>query len=111
MGSLVSSGILDQRVTIQQYTNVKGTYGGHDETWSTFITVWAQTVDMTGREIYQAKEMGAAANVMVVTRYIDGITTAMRVLLPDGNFARIQWIRRVTRKERLELYCLLLNDD
>ncbi len=107
---IVSSGILDQRITIQTLTVVRGALGGHDETWSTLATVWAQTLDMTGREIFQAKAMGSSSTMLVTIRYRSDVKASQRVLFSDGSIARIEWIRHVTRKERLELYCLILDD-
>ena len=109
--ALVSSGILDQRITINVLTVVRGALGGHDETWAPYATVWAQMQDMTGREIFQAKAMGSAATKLFTIRYLEGVKPAMRVVAPDGTVCRIEWIRSVTRKEYLELYCLVLDDD
>ncbi len=107
---LVAAGFLDQRITIQQLTVVRGALGGHDETWSPLATVWAQMMDMTGREIFQAKAMGSAATVLITIRYRSDVRASQRILFTDGSLARIEWIRHVTRKERLELYCLRLDD-
>lgn len=106
---IVSSGRLDQRITIQQKTVARGALGGHAETWSTLATVWAETVDMTGREIFNAKAMGSAATQTLTIRYRTDVKEDMRVLFADGTLARIEWIRRVTRKEFMELYCLILD--
>ncbi|WP_297505310.1 hypothetical protein [Ferrovum sp.] len=43
-------------------------------------------------------------------RYRSGVRASQRILFTDGSIARIEWIRHVTRKERLELYCLRLDD-
>ncbi len=107
---IVSAGILDQRVTILQLTVVRGALGGHDDTWAPLATVWAQVEDMTGHEIFQAKAMGSAATLLVTLRYRSDIKANQRVILPDGTVTRIEWLRRVSRKERLELYCLRLDD-
>lgn len=106
---IVSSGILDQRITIQELTVVRGALGGHDETWGTLATVWAQTLDMTGREIFQAKAMGSSSTLLITIRYRSDVKANQRILFSDGSLARIEWIRHVTRKERLELYCLKLD--
>ncbi len=108
--TLVSSGVLDQRIQIQKLTVVRGEFGGHDETWTTLATVWAQTLDMTGREIFQAKAMGSSSTMLITIRWRSDVTPAMRIVFSDGTMARIEWIRHVTRKEYLELYCLQLDD-
>lgn len=110
MAILVSAGVLDQQITVQQMTVARGPLGGHDETWANFATVWAQVLDLTGREIYNGKEMGSAVNVQCTCRYRTDIVPAMRVILPDGTMARIEYIERVSRHAYIVLYCLLLND-
>ncbi len=109
--ALVAGGILDQRITINQLAVARGQFGGHDETWSAFASVWAQIIDMSGREIFQAHAMGSAATKLITIRYHAGVVPAMQVVLPDGVICRIEWIRVVTRKEFMELYCLVLNDN
>ena len=106
---IVSAGILDQRITIQIKTVVRGSLGGHDETWATLATVWAQTLDMTGREIFQAKAMGSSSTMLITIRYRNDVKADQRILFSDGSLARIEWVRHVTRKERLELYCLKID--
>ncbi len=103
---IVSGGRLDQRITIQQMTVAKGPLGGHQETWATLAVVWAETRDMTGRELFNAKGMGASSTQVLTIRWRADVKPAMRILFSDGTLARIEWIRRVTRKEYIELYCV-----
>ncbi len=107
---IVSSGRLDQRITIQQKTVVRGALGGHDDTWATLATVWAETTDMTGREIFNAKAMGSAATQLITIRYRTDVHADMRIIFSNGSMARIEWIRHVSRREYMELYCLSLDD-
>jgi SPP1 family predicted phage head-tail adaptor len=113
----VSAGRLDQLITILQKTVERGALGGHDETWSPLTTIGAnldgkikaEIVDMTGREIMQAKAMGSAVSQVITTRYYPQILNDMRVQFADGSFSRIQWVRHQRRKEFMELYCLGLD--
>lgn len=106
---IVSSARLDQRITVQQMTVAKGPIGGHQETWADLATVWAETRDMTGKEIFNAKAMGSAATQLITVRYRTDVKPSMRIKFADGSLARIEWIRHVTRKEYMEMYCLSLN--
>ena len=108
--AIVASGRLDQRITIQTKNVVRGSLGGHDETWSTLAVVYAETLDMTGREIYNAKAMGSAATMKITIRWRSDVHPDQRIVLADGTMARIEYIRRVTRKQYIELYCLYLDD-
>lgn len=107
---LVSSGRLNQQITIQSMTPVRGALGGHDETWSNFATVWAEVTDMSGRELFNAKAMGSEVTKRITIRYRTDIVAAMRVIFSDGSMARIEWIRRVLPKLWVELYCLDLDE-
>ena len=109
MSALLSAGRLDQRVTLQQKTVARGALGGHQETWATLATVWAESRDMSGKEIFNAKAMGSEATQMITIRFRTDVTPDMRVLFADGSVARIEWVRHVTRREYMELYCLTIN--
>lgn len=106
---IVSAGRLDQRIRIQQKTAARGELGGHTEVWSDLASVWAETRDMTGKEIFNAKAMGSAATQLITIRFRTDVKPDMRVVLPDGVVARIEWIRHVTRREYMELYCVSFN--
>lgn len=106
---IVCAARLDQRITIQQKTVVRGALGGHEETWTDVAIVWAETRDMTGREIFNAKAMGSAATQLITVRYRTDVKPDMRVRFADGSLARIEWMRHVTRKEYMEMYCLSLD--
>ena len=107
---LIASGRLNQRVTILEKTVVRGPLGGHDETYAPLITVWAEILDMTGRQIFDAKALGSEATQRVTIRWNDDITEDQRVQYSDGSIARIEWIRRVLPRQWIELYCLNLNE-
>lgn len=106
---ITSAGRLDQRITIQQKTVARGALGGHAETWADLATIWAETRDMTGREIFNAKAIGNAATMLLTIRFRADIKADMRVLFSDGLMGRIEWIRHVTRREYMELYCVVIN--
>ena len=106
---LVSSGRLNQRITIQAMTLVRGALDGHDETWSDLAVVWAEVTDLSGREIFNAKAMGSEATKRITIRYRTDVKASMRVIFTDGSMARIEWIRRVSPRLWVELYCLDLN--
>lgn len=107
---LVSSGRLNQRITIQAMTLVRGALGGHDETWADFASVYAEVTDMSGRELFNARAMGSEVTKRITIRYRTDIKASMRVVFSDGSMARIEWIRRVSPKLWVELYCLDMDE-
>lgn len=106
---IVSSGRLDQRIRIQQKTVARDELGGHAETWSDLATVWAETLDLNGKEMFSAKAIGSAVNERITIRYRTDVKADMRVMHQDGSLARIEWIRHVTRKEFMELFCIYID--
>ncbi len=108
--AIVASGRLDQRITLQKKTVLRGSLGGHDESWSMLAVVYAETLDMSGRELFNAKAMGSEATIKITIRWRNDVHPDMRVVFQDGTMARIEWIMRVTRKQYMELYCLSLDD-
>lgn len=107
--TIVSAGILDQRITIQYLSLARGALGGHDEVWNDLATVYAQTIDLSGKEIFQSKAMGSETQVIVTIRWRSDVTNAMRIQTSSGTLMRIANLRRVTRKEFLVLECVLLD--
>ena len=57
-----------------------------------------------------ARAMGSAVTKRITIRYRTDITAAMRVIFADGSMARIEWIRRVSPKLWVELYCMDLDE-
>lgn len=106
---IISSGELDQRITIERLTVARGVLGGHEEAWSDLATVWAKSRDLSGRELYNAQAVGSAVTQCIAIRTRADVKAEMRIRFADGTRARIEWIRRVTRREYMELYCLDIN--
>lgn len=107
---LVGAGRLNQRITILEKTVVRGELGGHDETWSTLATIWAEVIDMSGREIFNARAMGSEATKRITVRWRTDVKADQRVQFGDGSIARVEWIRRVNPHLWIELFCLDLSD-
>ena len=85
--AIVASGRLDQRITLQKKTIVRGSLGGHDETWTTLAVVYAETLDMSGRELFNARAMGSSATIKITIRWRNDVHPDMRVLFSDGTMA------------------------
>jgi len=108
---LVDAGRLNQRVTILVKTVVRGDMGGHDETWAPLTNgvVWAEIVDMSGREIYNARAMGSEATKRITIRWRTDVKADQRVQFSDGTQARVEWIREVRPRLWIEMFCLDVN--
>lgn len=72
---------LRHRVTIEQVTETRDTWGGVDTTWSTLhASVPAEIVPLSGREFVAAQAAQAGVTARMTIRYVPGITTKMRVV-------------------------------
>ena len=63
------SGSLRRRITIQQRSATKDTFGGQSTTWATIATVWADIEPMSGRELLAAQEVKSEVTHQITVRY------------------------------------------
>ena len=73
------AGRLRHSVVIQQNTPTRNGKGEEIENWSTFATRSAAVVPLTGREMFNAQQRHAEAELRIELRYLAAITTKMRV--------------------------------
>ena len=97
------AGDLRRRVTIQQKSVTRDTYGAEVISWTDVATVWASVEDLSGRELYDAERITTEVTTRIRIRYRAGITTDMRAVYG----ARVFNIRAVLdtegRKRELQL--------
>ena len=92
------------RVTIQQATTTKNEVGEPTLTWSTFATVWASVESLSARETERFAETVGFMTHRVKIRYLDGLTSAMRIVYRN----RTLEIGQVLERDRLwhqEIIC------
>lgn len=73
-------GKLDQRLTIQTFTESQTTSGEATLSWSTLATVWGSLHPLKGEEYFSAQKFEAAVTARIRIRYRADITPKMRVL-------------------------------
>jgi SPP1 family predicted phage head-tail adaptor len=101
---ILQIGKLDRRITIQQLTKGVGEdYGEPTETWSDWVTVWANVYSGAGREFEQARQVNAEIDTQFQIRWRPGILATMRILY-DGRYYDIQRIQEVGRRDRLNIW-------
>ena len=72
-------GPLRDRITIEQKSVTQDAEGGEVVTWTTFAIVWASKTSITGREFFAAQQVSSTVSTKFGLRWLDGVTTAMRV--------------------------------
>lgn len=97
-------GKLWTRITIEQPTNGSNLVGETVLSWSTFATVWADVSSLSSRETERFAETVGFMTHRVRIRYLDGLTSAMRILYRD----RVLEIGQILEQDRLwhqEIIC------
>lgn len=78
----MKAGRLKLRGIIQELTDSVGARGGPTKTWAEYAKRWMQVIPVQGAERFVAsRELGLGRGVFRC-RYVAGLTTKMRVLLP-----------------------------
>lgn len=74
------AGELRHRVTIQQKSVTRDSYGAEVITWTDVATVWAAVEPLRGREFLEAKQIQSETAYRVRIRHRSDVDTDMRVM-------------------------------
>lgn len=103
---MIRAGDLRHRVTIQQATVTRNEFGEPVETWQDLATVWAEVVDLSGREFIEARQAPASeVTTRVRIRYRAGIEPTMRVLHGARVLEIVAVLEPEGRRRELHLMC------
>ena len=85
----MNAGQLRHRVTIQQPTVTQNTHGESVVAWSSYaVRVAAEVEQLSGRALFNAQQVQPDISMTVRTRYLSGVTNAMRIVWHDGTTDR-----------------------
>ena len=102
----LNAGDLDRRVTIQQKTVVRDpNYGSEIVSWVTFAERWAKVRDVNAVERDGDGLRTITRTTLVTVRWLDGLTTDMRVVLQDGRILNVVSLVEIGRKVGQQLVC------
>lgn len=82
----VRAGQMRHNIIIQEVAEVQTSSGAITETWSTFKTVRAEILPVSGREYFASQTTNAQNTVKFNIRYLSGVTTKMRIKYGDRIF-------------------------
>lgn len=103
------AGQLNQRVTLERFTETEDAYGATVTDWATVGTFWAAVLPLTGKEIIAGDAVAAITDVRVIMRYQPGVTAADRL----GHRGKVLEIKTVINRNsgnrELELLCKAVN--
>lgn len=77
---MIDPGRLRERVTIQNATETRNAMGETTQTWGTFAERWASVQGISAREFLLSGQQQTEISHRVRLRYVDGLTSTMRVL-------------------------------
>lgn len=100
----LDAGDLWARITVEQPTTSRNDVGETSLAWSTYATVWADVEPLGGREAERYAETIGLSTHKVTIRYLDGLTSSMRVIY-DGRTLEIGQINERERRWIHELIC------
>lgn len=92
------------RVTIEQATPSKNEVGEAVLSWATFATVWAAVDSLSARETERFAETVGFMTHRVQIRYLDGLTSSMRIIY-RGRTLEIGQIMERDRLWHQEIIC------
>lgn len=98
------AGALDSRIELQRRTlSAPNSTGEKVETFATYATVWAEKLDVRGREFFAAGGTQAELATRFRIRYRTDVVLTDRIVA-DSRSYNISYIGRIGRKHGLELF-------
>lgn len=99
------AGQLRDRVTLQEVTETRDSFGAVVEAWSDVATVWAEVADLSGREYFDAQQTNAELKTRIRIRYRSGVVPKMRAVFGSRVFDIESVIDPDSRRRELHLMC------
>jgi len=101
------SGKLDKSITLQRSSNSIDDFGTPGASWTELATVRAEVIQASTEEFIRD---GASDETVVIfrCRYVDGVTTADRVLY-EGAYFNIKEVKEIGRRKGLEIRTVRLS--
>lgn len=100
----LAAGDLWTRITIEAPTTAANEVGEPVLTWGTFATVWADVDSLSARETERFAETVGFMTHRVRIRYLDGLTSSMRIKYRDRTL-EIGQILELDRLWHQEIIC------
>lgn len=104
----MNAGMLNKRITIQELTAGSPTqdaFGQPSESWTTFFQVWAAVEPIQGREFWAQQQIQSEVTVRIRLRYLEGVTTKMRVSYAGKIYSILSVIDPKERHAEMQLMC------
>lgn len=101
---MIDPGRLRERVTIQQAAETRNGLGETVQSWATFAERWASVDGLSSREVLLQGQQQTEISHRVRMRYVDGMTSTMRILW-RGRVLEIASLLEHNNRSEHELLC------
>jgi len=102
----MQAGRLDRRLTILRRTLSRNSYGEQIESFDPLATVWAQKLDVTGREFFAAQKTLAENTTRFRIRWRDDLSVTDRISC-GGHEYDIKQLAELGRADGLEIVAVM----
>lgn len=92
------AGDLDQKISIERYSNVPDGMGGNVTTWAEVLTPWAMVRPVSGNERSGFDQLLAEASYLFVVRYPLAVLDSDRIVW-DGDYYNIRLRKKPTGRK------------
>ncbi len=75
------------------------------DTWTDFATAWADIQNLTGHELIAGQAVSNESRFNVTTRYVSGLTPAMRIVFGTRTFNILDVHNVDERNRRVQIVC------
>lgn len=106
----INSGEFRHPITIQKLDKSRNEYGEVIEEWIDFLEIRAAIYPLSGKDFFSAETLNSEVTHKINTRYVEGITSAMRIkfgeryfeiISPPINFQEKNILLQIMCKERI----------
>jgi SPP1 family predicted phage head-tail adaptor len=99
----MEAGKLNRRITLETNTTTRSKSGQEINTWGDAVPVWAEVLQPTAKEVFEADQLSAIQTAVFKIRYRSGISAAKTRVTFDGQTYNITGVTEIGRREGLQL--------
>lgn len=99
------AGAYRHRITIQQATETRDTFGEAVPTWGTYAERYAEILPQSGREFIGARQLTPELSHLIRLRTVAGVTPKMRAVLGSRVFDILAVLDDENRGIQMTLAC------
>ena len=103
-------GLLKERITLQQYSSTKDEWNHETKSWANLHQIWASKKYKNSSLVSEVEGVVHIMQVTFTIRYLEGITTKMRVR-EGTEYFDIVGMKMLGRREGLELITIQRDAD